>query len=485
MFPREDLQNLKAHSTKFLNYGHLGTITYNEEDRTWQTSRIIEPHVEITGHTTAAKGGRLAFPLRHLSSTVVYDGFPAFGIESETQTTDTEVGNVSDSNFGLSRKSSFTVETENGFRSKHDATHTNPSTLARERLPNRSALLAFGSAVSTVSRRLRSESSHVPIAVSVSGNSAQCLRMARIEAKISEGFISDGDRGSLDVPYISYKDQAYWTSSGESIEQVCCAAPCGYSSTFLAARLQSSTKILHPHIRSEAVPARCERPELPFPALPSSVLDTNPIATIPISRTGGHPHADVSFHPQDHSRLALIDEHGNWSVWLVVGKRQEGLRFQFSVTLVCFGKIWTWDHEKRLRASLPYYDGWHRISWCTSSKTHSEKLFVCNRRLAAVYETSGDLFGFNRLQLGHARENELILDVLPSRHVLGHFFVLTSTQLFWLCVVDTESGNSPKQQDIPHVLLAWQHFRDREDSTLHLVVLETGLSTPHPITRIR
>lgn len=469
------LQN--AHSTKFLNYGHLGTITYDEEHKTWETLRIVRPHIASTRDAEAGERSRSAFPIRHLSSKVVYYGLAGLPTETDSELNDSNLNDSDEPSAGpITRASNINAKIEDNSGSQIEWSHSDAIALDIKQSPNRSALLAIGSAVSTLARRGCSELVCVPVAASVSDCNAQSVRLVCIGQEAFESLNLNGNGVGLKIPSISNEHQAHWTGSGGPVQQICFAAESGYSSTWMATRLQTSTTIFHPLVRQKPVPSKGDTLPLLFQALPSSLLDANPVVSIPISRTGGHPHAHVSFHPKDHAKLALIDEHGNWSVWLVDGERQESPHSRFWVTLMSFGKIWTWDYEKRLRESAPYHDGWHRISWCIRSQTLSDELFICNRRTAAVYKTSGDLLGLQDLHLGHARENQMILDVQWSRTISGHCFVLTSTRLFWLYFKDAAFGRSGMNQDIPHILLAWQHFRDRGDTTLELVLLETGLS---------
>lgn len=456
MSRRWQFQN--AHSTKFLNYGHFGTTAYNEEYKVWETLRTIRPDASSAGDPGVRDGFHFAFPLRHLSSNVVYDGLAAPKRQTGSEANDSDVDEREEFTSGSAARRGFNVKTEDS------------SALIEQESPNRSALLAFGSAVSVAGR------GQFPIVASVVGKNAQSVRLVRIGEEVINSTDPDGDNASVYVPYVSREDQTYWTSNGGPVQQVCFAATTGYPSTWMAARLQNSTTIFHPLLHREPLRPRHKAFQLTSQVMAASVLDANPIVTIPLSRTGGHPQADVCFHPQDYSRLALIDEHGNWSVWKVQGDRRESQHPTFRVSLTCSGKLWTWDHEKRLRASLPYHDGWHRISWCFTAGTQSDELFLCNRRTAAVYNTSGDLLGLKDLLLGHARDNQLILDLQWSKLIPGHCFVLTSTRLFWLHFLDKQFRGSGGQQDSPHVLLAWQHFRDRGDRTLNLILLETELS---------
>ena len=463
MSQRQELQN--AHSTKFLNYGHLGTVTYDGEDKSWETLRIVDPIVATVHHTDARKHGSTAFPLRHLSSKVVYAGWAVsqHGIQAESNDDNLEHINESSS----APTGASPPDAKMGEKSC--------SAFVEKQSPNFSTLLALGSAISTKADVLHSECFPVPVAASVSGSNGQNVRLVRIGREATKDLDLDGD-AILHLPYISNEEKACWISNGGPIQQIRFAAANGYASTWMAARLQSSTTIFHPLLHRKPVASRCEPFQVPSQALPFSVLDANPIATIPLSRTGGHPHADVDFHPQDYRKFALIDEHGNWSVWLVNGEHQESPQSRFWVTLICFGKIWTWDHEKRLRVSPPYHDGWHRVLWCDRSEAPADKLFICNRRTAARYTTSGDIIGLEDLRLGHVYENQSILDVQVSSIIPGYCFVLTSTRLFWLCFTETQNVKCRRDRATPLVLLTWQHFRDRGDRTLHLVLVEAGLS---------
>ena len=475
MSRRQELQD--AHSTKLLNYGHLGTLAYDERHKAWGSLRTVEPHAATAHHTSKEQVGCAAFPLRHLSSKVVYARSAVPQAQGRSEANDTGLDDVGDCSSASTSCPSAKREDKSG---SNRCFQGDAFTFAERQSASRSTLIAFGSANSTAVGGVRPEPVHIQIAASVSGSNAESVRLAIISNEAT-GSLNFGDEDTvMHVPYISYEGQAYWTSSGGPVQQVCFAAETGYPSTWMAARLESSTTILHPLLHRGPVPPRCETSQFPSQVLTFSVLDANPVIIIPISRTGDHPHADVSFHPQDHTRLALIDEHGNWSVWLIDGELEESSRSRFWITLICLGKIWTWDYEKRLRGSLPYHDGWHRILWCVGSETPSDELFICNRRTAAVYKTSGDLLGLKDLLLGNYYENQVILDVQWSRIVPGHCFVLTTTRVFWLDFKGTQTRNSGRDHAMFHVVLAWQHFRERGDRTLHLILLETGLSRLQP-----
>lgn len=477
MSQKQALQN--AHSTKFLNYGHLGRTTYDQEEKTWKTLRSIESH-----STLAAAGRRFgdeshtAFPLRHLSSKVVYEGFAASQCQNGSQNYGRNCDDTAQSGSGPNGTSIPAAQAADTFECENQDFGGSLLDSADADFEPRSEPLAFGGAFLTASEGIRSDHVYIPIAASVSGITGRSLRLALIRDDILGNGEDDTEESPIHLPSISKDDQAYWTNNGGPIQQICFASTSGYASTWMAVRLLCSTTICHPLIHEGLMPPRRETYSAPSGALYRSRLDANPVITIPMSRTGGHPHADITFHPRDYSRIAVIDEHGNWSVWSLEEERQESSYPRFHASLFGCGKIWTWDFEKRWRGSPPYHDRWHRIFWCATTENQSEGFFVCNRRTAAVYANSGDLLALLDLRLGHARENQWILDVKPITSIPGHYLVLTTSYLFWMSLGDRQSDKLGNTQNATHILLAWQHFRDGGDRTLHLVSLETGSSKP-------
>jgi RNA polymerase I-specific transcription initiation factor RRN6 len=465
---------LNAHSTKYLNYGHLGTITYDEEERTWKTLRVLKPGIGPSNAEGSGEDqGNSAFPLHHLSSNVVCGGFKIPQEPNELGQHDSELENSQGSSPkppGLRGSSSRQATT---FRSRnHQFTPVTVATIP-DHAGSSAQGLALGNAI-TVTKKGGRSSVHIPIAACLSGRTAQCIRLVRLGVEAIQAPQTNDEGVFCDIPRICDEDEAYWSSNGVPIQQVCFAAQDGYASTWMAARLRSSTTVFHPLFHRDPVEPRSESVRGVTQPLHSSLLDPHPVITIPISRTGGHVHADVAFHSRDHTRLALIDEHGNWSVWHLSGRGEETFHSRFWINLIGSGKLWTWDFEKSLRSSPPYHDRWHKISWLRGSESASDEVLVCNRRTIGRFKTSGEMVGVIDLRLGHAREGQWILDLQPSSLRAGDYFVLTSTRLFWLSFSQRTLPFKEPGKDVSPVLLSWQHFRNREDRTLHLVLLETS-----------
>jgi RNA polymerase I-specific transcription initiation factor RRN6 len=464
--------SLHQQTNRTLSPGIPARLTYSEDDMTRNSSCAIDPRLRqaIAGKEVRREDSGSAFPLWHLSSKEVYSGCRS---QPESQADDVRYDGTNASTPGPSRILDANGESA---RPEEYNSQSNPVEFDRPNCGDFSELLQLGGAVSVTSRSRPSDLAYIPIAASISGIDGGRVRLIRIGEEILTGLENRRLDTPLRLPCIPEHDPVYWSSKIGQVQQICFAAMTGYASTWMAVRLPSSTVIFHPREIQNDTPPEAEPTDGPFRLFASSkLLDPNPTATIPISRTGGHPHIDVAFHPQNHSKLAIVDKHGNWSTWFVEDGQQKG-EHGSRVTLLCSGKIWTWDHEQRLRTSVPYHDGWHRVFWFGSSDDEAEGLLVLNRQTAAVYRSTGEFVGLIQLRIGYAQNKQSILDIRPILSVRGHFLVLTSAFLFLLCSGKMQSGESVKEPGLPRVLTSWQHFRDIADKTLRVVVLEMGPS---------
>jgi RNA polymerase I-specific transcription initiation factor RRN6 len=243
----------------------------------------------------------------------------------------------------------------------------------------------------------------------------------------------------------------------------------------MTARLLSSTTIFHPLFHRTPILAVRES-NTSASGVQASLLDANPILTIPISRTGGHPHADISFHPVKYDLLALIDQHGNWSTWRIDGKRSVTARTLFSIQLVNTGKLYTWQNMRRPPQAHPYHDGWHKVCWVTDGDGNSDSLFLANRRVAAIHAPIDGEKHSVSLGLGQASEAQWILDVKKSALDPSWIFVLTSTRVLCISAAENDWRDIPRASSHA-ILCSWQHFRGRQDITLSLTILETAHGT--------
>lgn len=453
---RADLQ--QKHSTNALNYGHLGTAAYLQVAKEWSfLRRPADPRLS-----------RSAFPFISVKQEIVY---PA----SSTSTWDhdrfsKETGTTRDllkarpdrlgpasSIAGLEEPISAAIDTSVG------ATD-----------PARSARLAFGSASWLLENDVRSGYATIPIVAFTSDDVSQSISFVQTGRDTVTVNDANDIEVTLKIAKLNTQNPTTWTSGGEAVQQLCFAAISGYQSTWMAARLTSSTIIFHPLIRKSPAVTPASGGNT---GVEVSQLDANPVLVLPTSRTGGRPHADVCFHPLDCQMLAVVDQHGNWSIWNIEGKRSVTTRVLFRVHLLKSGKLYSWENLKRPENAPPHHDGWQRICWLANSSKKIDRVAVVNRRSAVLYAIADDVKHDIDLRLGRENEAQWILDIKPSARQQDRIFVLTSTRVLWISTADGD-WRDESYEGQPTIICSWQHFRGREDTSLRLTMLEGPEGTP-------
>jgi RNA polymerase I-specific transcription initiation factor RRN6 len=336
--------------------------------------------------------------------------------------------------------------------------------------------LAFGSALCLLDNDIRSGNATVPIVALASGENGESIALTQIGTE--RVMFSDENEQDfvLRIPTITSSNHNAWIGNGETVLQICFAATSGCQSTWMAARLRSSTTVFHPLFHRRPVPAITQTTDSSKSDMPSSYLDPNPILHIPVSRTGGHPHADISFHPFDCHRLVLIDQHGNWSIWRIGGKRSITSRALYSVQLLRTGKFYTWENLRRPPHANPYHDGWHKICWAADGSGYFDRVLLANRLSSVICDPIEEEKYSLSLGLGQAKEGQWILDIKTSALHPGRVFILTSTRVLCVSTMKEEHGDIPLA-DSAQVLCSWDHFRGRRDFTLSLTMLEIAQCT--------
>jgi RNA polymerase I-specific transcription initiation factor RRN6 len=448
----KDLQ--LAHATNALNYGHLGTATYKGHTREWTFLR----------QSTNSKTFQSSFPFATVKETVY---------KNSTKDNETVLGAH---NGWSSSCGPFARSVHLGLALAHVKEEESLSdaiiTSLGQHDPHCSDRLAFGGASWLSDNHVLSGNATVPIAAFTSGVNGESIILTQIGRDRVTITDKNDNEVMVEIPTISCNNETSWTGNGEAVQQICFAATSGQRSTWMAARLLSSTTIFHPLFHRTPVPAM-RRSNTSASAVQASILDANPVLTIPVSRTGGHPHADISFHPVNYDLLALIDQHGNWSTWRIDGKRSVTARTLFSIQLVNTGKVYTWQNTRRPPQADPYHDGWHKVCWVTDGDGNSDSLFFANRRMAVIHAPIDGERHSVSLGLGQASEAQWILDIKNSALHPSWIFVLTSTRVLCISTAETDRRDIPEANSHA-ILCSWQHFRGRQDITLSLTILETA-----------
>ena len=303
------------------------------------------------------------------------------------------------------------------------------------------------------------------VATGEAGDSVKLLRVHNRQRR----WEYTGTEGRV-VPEVTDVSHTVWRGNGAPILQICFAQIDGVGPNWLAVRQATSTTIFRPRYhRHTAVPS-------PGPGVRrsrTSRLNINPFTTISISQTGGFTHADVDFNPSDPSRIALVDQSGQWSVWDI--KKSAGHSSSFALVPGHRGWISEVKHDPSV-PSVPSIesDGWGRVVWTGSA----HGLFVCNRRHIAIID-QGSTKTCKRLNvpdLGIQSTSAWILDVKRSPVSSSHVFILTSHQLFWLDIgtpAPTLPGFEFETATEARILLSWRHFRSSGDPSMQITVSST------------
>ncbi|KAJ5809134.1 uncharacterized protein N7503_001352 [Penicillium pulvis] len=315
------------------------------------------------------------------------------------------------------------------------------------------------------------DSSHISIAATVTGEGRNIISLRVI---VEDTWELSRDRSAVCVPAISDEETTEWSRPGALIQQVCFARPPEgeKQGTLMAARLLDSTMLFRPLYRNAPVaPANLYHSINPS-LLRTSRLDANPLVEIPITWTGGYPHADMAFNPHQ-DRLAIIDVQGNWSIWEIETEHKEGKANAFVVagprgSMSSLDPIGTDNNKHRCRGS---------IQWVNAST-----VLVADRRTAVLFHLEGNesralelklksqlgmesLFEMesdSELETDAEIESdadmesqlELILDVKKSTHRTSLFFILTSTRLL---LFDMRNARDEEGRPLPlEASLIWR-----------------------------
>ncbi|EGE86163.2 hypothetical protein BDDG_09108 [Blastomyces dermatitidis ATCC 18188] len=434
------------HRTNTLQYGHLGSATYLPDIQVWEFSRKIdkEPSLVFYGHV------KCAFPA------------PATpGARIEIQDSDRLLTNKDEDALLKVRPE---LAPGLGLLRRHEASSRAITAAVAKFDPQVSNLLAIGNAINLDRRGGRGDST-VPIAVLVCGDSAASIQLVELD---DEGIAWPPDSdGLVKVPTLHSRQKALWMGTAGPVQQICFAETVDEKSTWLAVRFLQSSIVFRPQRNKLPISVHYDDMDFMRENLEDTRLDANPVLEIPISSTGGVPHADITFNPWYQQQIAVVDRLGNWTIW-DIGKQRQSTYWHADP-----GPSGRLDGERTKR---DHYDGWAAISWV--GNVH--KLLVCDRRNIALYRIETDPMQHYAVDVNIQQESEWILDIKRSQSNLSNIFVLTTTQILWLHVNSDDFSSSSQRGDGQEitVLLSWRHFRDPEDTSLQLapVLIQNSLS---------
>lgn len=288
------------------------------------------------------------------------------------------------------------------------------------------------------------------------GQAGELVRLIRIKPA-QHGCRHDQIR-SVAMPELDTREDGWWSGNGAPIQQITCADG---SSTWMAVRLLHSTVILRPRCRNGSDARGLSSDE----SLCPPHIDANPVVELSIDRTGGVPHADVSFNPWHQRQIAIVDQQGSWSVWeLLAAELEMG---SYGVKPVAMGHLFDCHGTEDQPEDIG--DGWGAVRFAGSDRI----LVVCNRVHMAIFHVPSMLTQLGVPNLDLTRNSDWILDLRSSSRNRNHIFVVTSSQVFCIGVAETGDGDGKgKTQAAATILRSWCHFRESDDTSLRLDVTD-------------
>ena len=445
------------HSSLTLGYGTPGTATYDQRSGAWSFLRPLDSNPAANDDDVVANNVE-TFPFHPVGR--------AF-----------EVLKRPNSHFSTANKDSKAIDdghtltiSRRVLEQEVRASDGWPP-ISGHRDPLFSNCLAFGNALMIREDLHERTRQTTPIVVHAWGCNRNVLRLVKLGRESAELRSKSGNLIEAHVPSIGDVDEAWWLGPGAEIRQVCFAESVEYEATWMAVRMSTCTVIFRPAVHRVPVPPRAATTWIDPAVFGPSLLDANPVVILPMSRTGGRTHACVAFDPTDEQRLALVDDHGTWSIWTIKRKARKSARVIDCIELQISGSL---HDETEIGEDSQYFDGWHSIQWLANGRGNIDRILVLSRRTAALFSVfDGERLEFEGLDLGHSKHRHWILDTHRSANQIGMCYILTSEQLLWLSSSVPEWMGSGRRSTNLYIVLSWRHFLDPEDNTLYLTVLDT------------
>ena len=324
----------------------------------------------------------------------------------------------------------------------------------------KSELLAFGDVA--VVGPTTSGTKTIPVAAVVGGIAGNTLRIIRMNQKRLD---RRGDTDThVELSTLENGIESSWKRYDGPIQQLCFAKATKGRETWLAVRCQVTVDVIPLSINAEG---NVEGLGLQLDhglGLADELLELDYSSLfIPVGRTGGFPHVDVSFNPWNPQQLALLDRKGHWSVWSLEQRVQrKGL---WEAILKASGHLHT-ELSEGQEASDASNDEWGRITWLGNART----VLVAARSVLATISFSDPPRQMNIQGISSKQPEEIILEVKRSTFDLDQIFLLTSTRILWLRYHVQEDPGGLDVKAHAHILLSWKHFRDPTDLSLKLSI---------------
>lgn len=324
--------------------------------------------------------------------------------------------------------------------------------------PTVSELLAFGEAVD-ITRKRRGQRT-IPIVAVTAGAAGELVRLVRL-TPTQLGW-NDSEDAHLDCMTARGGEEGFWMGNGSQVQQVVFAEAEGKPSHWLAVRYQGAISILRPLLLPGSdIAASNDGGTLPL----SSRLDAN--HTLTLGEQNGIPFADLCFNPWNNQQFGTIDQEGRWTIWDIdVSVTRKG-KAHGTVVQRSQGRLPDGPKQGPASTSLKA-DGWNRVLWVGAKDT----VAVASRRTLAVFDIGTPSKMLYIIDMDQGKEGDWLLDMKQCWLDASSLFVVTSSRIFWIRVSSAgDCYESRRKEPGASILLAWDHFIDREDISLCLKIL--------------
>lgn len=453
-----------THETNALSYGHFGTATYNEDNHEWA---FLRGYPTQRTHIFKDDNG----PVRSNASDFQLIHEEVWNSHEHSSAINASTYHVlrgdGASKLFLKRTPDAAVAVINlpssAYKSK------SPAEVESHRRPLGDTL-AFGSAGPPFEASAHNNTPATPIVAFPAGGSTGKLKLVVLKAHQIAVPDNAGLQELCTVPSISDQEAGYWSGSLDRIQHVSSSTH-RKGTQFLVVR-SSGTTILRPAV-ADVLSAK-QQGSTEFDGavnMPDLLVDPCPLVTIPSSRTGEQPHAHAELNPQNEKEVAIVDVRGRWSVWKLQSKSTKSLRVPHQIQLYASSDLHSVDRQSLPSKTLLHEDGWHRICWLENGEGAVNRVLVCSRRFAAVFDDKGKLVTPVDMRLGPQSDQNQILDVKRSGRRRDRLFILTTSRLM-IFTSSEVSWKDPTGNEPPVLVCSWNHFRDRTDLSLSMSVLE-------------
>ena len=324
--------------------------------------------------------------------------------------------------------------------------------------PHESDLLAFGHA--TEVDRSVEHLKRVPVAALPGGPSKCDLVIVRLN---EETLGWEREQIHLKLHTFRNGNRLLWEGGWGPIRQLRFSHVIGNNRPWLAIRCSRATVLLQLIFKRNDDIARF-KPSLrqKLVGQGSSQIGPNHLLVLPVEMTGGSCHSDIAFNPFIANQYAVLDQQGRWTIWTLEKHRRRGV--SWDLRPIANGRV-DREESKAQNAANALMDGWGRIGWVRDSCT----IYVVSRKSLAF-------FSFRRSSIRQlpapglipAGSADCVLDAKEDPLNTNRFYIVTSTQVFYLRVDSEDGPHSGGVQAGATVIICWRHFRSFGDLSLRI-----------------